>query len=101
MEKAMPIISLIFIMVIFYLFLFIPENKRKKRYNAMISSLKVNDEIMTRGGIIGKIVVIKDDYIILESGPDKARIKIIKNGIGSILNNTEEKTVESKKSKEE
>lgn len=90
----MSIITFVLFMVVFYLILFIPENKRKKRYNNMLESLKVNDEIMTRGGIIGSIVNIKDDYVIIQSGPDKSRIKLSKNGIASILNSTE---VEEKK----
>jgi preprotein translocase subunit YajC len=47
----------------------------------MLSGLKVNDEIMSRGGIIGKIVNIQDNFVIMQTGPDKMRIKLDKNGI--------------------
>jgi preprotein translocase subunit YajC len=56
----------------------------------MISNLKVNDEVMTRGGIIGKIINIQDNYIILETGPDRVRIKLDKNGISNVLNTNNE-----------
>lgn len=68
----------------FYLILFIPEKKRRKKYAAMIDALKVNDEIMTKGGIMGKIVKLGEDYIVLESGPDRARLKFSKNAIGTV-----------------
>lgn len=75
---------------LFYLFIFVPENKRKKKYSAMISSLKLNDEVMTRGGIVGKLVNIQDNFVILETGPDKVRIKLDKNGISHVLNTNKE-----------
>jgi preprotein translocase subunit YajC len=74
----------------FYLVVFLPESKRKKKYNAMLSALKVNDEVMTRGGLIGKITSIQEDHILLQTGPDRARLKVSKNGIANVL--TESKT---------
>jgi preprotein translocase subunit YajC len=41
---------------------------------------------MTRGGIIGKIVKLEDDFAIIESGPDRVKLKIKKNGIVAVLN---------------
>ena len=49
-------VMMIAVIALFYLMIFVPEGKRKKKYNAMISSLKVNDEVVTKGGIMGKIV---------------------------------------------
>lgn len=86
-----PIIYFVIMIGLFYLFIFVPENKRKKKYSTMINSLNVNDDIMTRGGIIGKIVNIQEKFIILETGPDKMRIKLDKNGISHvIIDNSEE-----------
>ncbi|WP_027634067.1 preprotein translocase subunit YajC [Clostridium hydrogeniformans] len=75
---------------VFYLLVLLPENKRKKKYSSMLNELKVNDEVLTRGGIVGKVINLKEDYIILESGPDRARFKVVKNGIADILNKEEE-----------
>ncbi|WP_040211485.1 preprotein translocase subunit YajC [Clostridium polynesiense] len=82
-------LPLIAMLVVFYLFLIIPENKRKKKYNQMINDLKVNDEIISRGGIMGKIVNIQDSFIILESGPDRSRIKLSKQGIANVIEKEE------------
>jgi preprotein translocase subunit YajC len=85
MAKYGNIIFIVLMLGMFYLIIFLPESKRKKKYNQMMSALKVNDEVMTKGGIIGKIITIKDEYIILESGPDRARIKMNKNGISTVF----------------
>ncbi|MFD3156419.1 preprotein translocase subunit YajC [Haloimpatiens sp. FM7330] len=89
MENIVGFLPLIGAIVVFYLIIFIPENKRKKKFRAMLDNLKVNDEVMTRGGIIGSIVNIKDDYIIMQTGPNNVRIKLSKNGIATILDKNE------------
>lgn len=97
MQSLLTFIPFILMIGLFYLIVFIPENKRKKKYSAMLNSLKVNDEVITKGGIIGKIVNIQDKFIILQSGPDKARLKIDKNGVLNVVaENTEEVKVDEK-----
>jgi preprotein translocase subunit YajC len=96
MGQLGSLLPLILMLAVFYLVIFIPENKRKKKYAALLSNLKVNDEIMTKGGIMGKIINIQDDYIILESGPDRARIKLAKSGIGTVVNSNSAEIVEKK-----
>jgi preprotein translocase subunit YajC len=78
-------LPLIVMLGLFYIIVFIPENKRKKKYNAMLESLKVNDEVLTRGGIMGKITSIQEDHVLVQTGPDRARLKISKNGIASVV----------------
>jgi preprotein translocase subunit YajC len=94
------IFPFILMLGLFYLIIFVPENRRKKKYSSMLNSLKVNDEVITKGGIIGKIVNIQDDFVIVQTGPDKARIKLNKNGISNVLNTVAEepKTEEKKES---
>lgn len=85
---------------LFYLMIFVPENKRKKKYNALISGLKVNDDIVTKGGIIGKIVNVQDDFIIFQTGPDKTRIKLSKNGVANLLSDNAEVAAVKEEKKE-
>lgn len=70
---------------LFYVMMYLPEKKRKKKYGDMLGSLSLNDEIITKGGILGKVVNIQDTFIILETGPNRARVKLDKNGILSVL----------------
>ena len=71
---------------IMYFLLILPEKKRTKKYNTMLSELKVNDEVLTRGGIIGKIITIEEDQMVIQSGPDRVRFRVTKNSIAQKLN---------------
>ncbi|MGH4137463.1 preprotein translocase subunit YajC [Clostridium sp.] len=95
-SQIVSLLPIILMLVVFYLVVFIPENKRKKRYAALLNNLKVNDEVMTKGGIMGKIINIQDDYIILESGPDRTRVKLGKSGIGTVINTNSAEVLEKK-----
>ena len=95
MQNLMAFIPMVLVFVLFYFMIFMPEKKRKKQYNDMLTSLAVNDEIMTKGGIMGRIINIQEEYIILESGPDRARIKMSKLGIASVTKSANE-SVETK-----
>lgn len=82
---TMTIIYFVVILGIFYLALWVPESRRKKKFKQMMESIKVNDEVVTRGGVLGKIVNIQDDFIIVQSGPDKARLKMQKSAVANVL----------------
>ena len=67
--------------VVFYLILIIPEKKRKKKYQEMLEELKVNDDIITKGGIIGRIYFLDKETITLETSTSKTKIKIDKAAV--------------------
>ena len=75
------VVPFILVFVVFYFLLILPEKKRKKKYQGMIEELKVNDEVVTRGGIIGKITHMDEKSITLETSTAKTRIKFDKSGI--------------------
>jgi len=77
---------IIVMLVLMVVMIVLPERRRKKQYNSMISEMKVGNEVFTTGGIMGKITKIEDSYIILETGPDRVRIKLDKRGIHSTIN---------------
>lgn len=62
------IIWLVVMVAIFYFMLIRPENKRKKQVKAMLDALKVGDSVTTIGGIIGKVLKVKDDKVCIEIG---------------------------------
>lgn len=98
MEKysiLIQFIPMIVVLILFYVVMMLPEKKRRKKYDEMLNSLKVNDKVMTRGGVIGKIITLDDDSIILESGPNKARLRFTKQAIANKLD--EEATATKKK----
>lgn len=69
-----------------YFFLFRPQNKRKKKEAEMRKNAQVGDEITTIGGICGRIVAVKDesDSIIIETGSDKAKLRVKRWAVGSV-----------------
>ena len=73
-----------------YFLLILPEKKRTKKYNEMVSALEKNDEIVTRGGILCKIVIVEDDYVVIETSAERTKLRITKNGIASKINKAAE-----------
>lgn len=60
----------------FYFFMIRPQKKREKEVEKMRSSIEVGDEIVTSGGIIGRVVSIREDTIVIETGSDRSKIRI-------------------------
>ena len=69
-----------------YLIFFRPQNKKKKKEAAMRKNAQVGDEITTIGEICGRIVAVKDetDSIVIETGSDRAKLRVKRWAIGSV-----------------
>ena len=77
------ILFLVIIVVVFYFFLIRPENKRKKQLTQMRDNLTIGDEIVTIGGIMGKVVQVTEDTITFETGEDRVRMQVTKWAIST------------------
>ena len=80
-------IPLILIFVIFYFFLIRPQQKKIKEHKNMVASLKRGDEVITSGGVVGKIEKVHDDDKIDLLISENVSIKVIRSTIQSLLNN--------------
>lgn len=80
----LPIILLVGMLVLMYVFMFRPQKKQQREVDNMRANLQVGDEITTIGGIIGKIVSIKDETVLIETGRDKVRIRFLRSAIRSV-----------------
>lgn len=78
-------------LVIFYFLVIRPQQKRDKKIKEMRNNLNLGDEVVTIGGIHGKIIKIKDEIVTIEVGSDKIKFNIAKWAIGNVLNKVEEK----------
>lgn len=78
------IIMLVAMVAVFYFFMYRPQKKQEKETNSMRSSLQVGDEITTVGGIIGKVVSIKDETVLIETGRDGTKIRILRSAIKNV-----------------
>jgi len=79
------IAPLIFIFAIFYFVLIMPQQRRQKKWQAMLRELKTGDKVVTSGGLRGTIVALKDDYIHLRVPPDNLRVEISRASITSVV----------------
>ncbi len=73
--------SLIMLVVVFALMYFImirPQNKKRKEEQKMRDSIRVGDEIVTIGGICGRVVNVKEDTLIIETGADRNKMSVKK-----------------------
>lgn len=79
--------SLLIIVVLFvalYFFMIRPQKKQEKEQNEMRNNLQVGDEITTIGGIIGKIVSIKEETVTIETGHDRTKIRILRTAVRTV-----------------
>lgn len=81
MEQWGTIIMLVVMVAVFYFFMYRPQKKQEKETNNMRNSLQVGDEITTIGGIVGKVVNIKDPIVDIETGRNGTKIRILKSAI--------------------
>ena len=82
---------LVLVIIAFYFLLIRPQQKKDKEDKAMRENLDIGDEIVTAGGIIGRIVSIKDDTIVIETGSDRSKIRITKWAVSQNLTAAEAK----------
>lgn len=77
---AMPL----FFVVFMYFILIRPQKKRQRQHQEMIDAVKVGENITTSGGIVGRVINIKDDEVVLETSVEKTQIKIKKWAISDV-----------------
>lgn len=75
---------IVVMIVVFYFFAIRPQKKQEKEATEMRNSIQVGDEITTIGGIIGKVVSIKDETLVLETTRDCTKIRILKSAVRSV-----------------
>lgn len=86
MDNNMIWIYLIGMVVVMYFLTIRPQKKKQKEEQAMRDNIQVGDEVTTIGGIIGRVVTVKEDSIIIETGADKNKLKFARWSISQ--NNT-------------
>jgi len=72
---------LIFIFVIFYFLLIMPQQRRQKKWQAMLKEIKPGDRVVTSGGLTGVILSVKDDSVVLRVPPDNIKIEVARSSI--------------------
>ena len=83
-ESIGSIILIVVMFVALYFFMIRPQKKQEREINNMRNNLQVGDEITTIGGIIGKIISIKEETVMIETGHDRTKIRILKSAVKNV-----------------
>jgi preprotein translocase subunit YajC len=78
------LLPLVLIFVVFYFLLIRPQAKRAKEHKAMVTALAVGDEVVTSGGILGRITEAGEQYLTVEVA-EGVRVKVQRHTVGAIL----------------
>ncbi len=85
--QGSPLASLLLpigLVVLFYFFLIRPQSKRQKEHKRMVNELQKGEEVLTSGGILGKITNVNDDFVTLEIARD-VLLKVQKSAVQTIM----------------
>lgn len=85
-SSSMMWIMIVAMLAIMYFLTIRPQRKRQKEEQTMRDNIQVGDEITTIGGIMGRVVTVKEDALIIETGADKNKLKISRWAVST--NNT-------------
>jgi preprotein translocase subunit YajC len=82
-------LPLVFIFAIFYFLLILPQQRRQKKWQAMLGALKAGDRVITSGGLRGTIIALRDDFVHLRVPPDNLRIEVARSSVVSVSSGEE------------
>ena len=81
-------IPLILIFAIMYFLMIRPQQKRLKQHREMVGALKKGDQVVTQGGILGKVTTVRDDELEVEIAQG-VRIRVVRSTIAQVVSRTE------------
>jgi preprotein translocase subunit YajC len=82
-------LPLILIFAIMYFLLIRPQQKKLKEHKAMIEALRRGDQVVTQGGIVGKVTKVQEDGMVEVEIAENVKVKVIKGTIAQVMNKTE------------
>ena len=88
MEGFAQFIPLILIFAIMWFLLIRPQQKKLKEHQAMVAALRRGDQVVTQGGMIGKVSKVKDDELEVEVA-EGVKVRVVRNTIAQVLSKTE------------
>jgi preprotein translocase subunit YajC len=81
---VLALAPLLFIFAIFYFLLILPQQRRQKKWQAMLGELKTGDKVTTSGGLRGTIMSLKDDAVTLRVPPDNLKLEVSRASVVSV-----------------
>lgn len=84
-----PLLMMVGIFAVFYFLLIMPQQRRQKKWQAMLETIKPGDRVTTGGGIKGTVLSIKDDGVVLRIPPDNIKMEVARSSIVSLTTEEE------------
>jgi len=88
MEAIQQFVPLILIFAIMYFLLIRPQQKKVKEHKAMVDGLRRGDQVVTAGGLIGKVVKVKDDGELEVELADNVKVRVVQSTIATVVSKT-------------
>ena len=82
-------VPLILIFAIMYFLLIRPQQKKLKEHKAMVEALRRGDQVLTQGGILGKVIKVGDDGVLEVEIADGVKVKVMRSSISQVMSKTE------------
>ena len=101
METLVSLAPLLILIVLMYFLMIRPQKKKDKQIQEMRRGLQVGDEIVTIGGICGKIVKTKDETIVIQVGADKVKFEMMRWAVSTVTNGSHRPKEEVEREEEE
>jgi preprotein translocase subunit YajC len=89
MGAVTSIMPLILIFAIMYFLLIRPQQKKLKEHKAMVEALRRGDQVLTQGGIVGKVIKVAEDGIVEVEIAEGVKVKILKHTVAQVMSKTE------------
>ncbi|MCT4577688.1 preprotein translocase subunit YajC [Donghicola sp.] len=89
MEAFAQFVPLILIFAIMYFLLIRPQQKKMKEHQNMVSNLRRGDQVVTQGGVIGKVSKVKDDNEVEVEIAENVKVRVVKATVTQVLSKTE------------
>ena len=89
MEALAQFVPLLLIFAIMYFLLIRPQQKKLKDHQAMVKALRRGDQVVTQGGLIGKVTKVKEDNELEVELADGVKVRVVQSTIAQVLNKTE------------
>ena len=86
------ILPFVLIFIIFYFLLIRPQQQKLKQHRAMVEALRRGDQVITSGGIVGKVVKVQEDGMVEVEIAEGVKVKVVRQTITQVLNKTEPAT---------
>jgi preprotein translocase subunit YajC len=77
---ALPILFF----VVLYFLMIVPNQKKQKKWQEMLSQLKTGDRVTTNGGLRGTVLTVKDDVVVIKVQPDGVKLEFVKSAIAAV-----------------